>query len=410
MMVGPVARAVEQLHSAAPGDATDVLGAVAALQPVIRDFQDETERGVRIPPALVDRLRAPGLYRMAVPRALGGLQLDLLTLLRVVELAAEADGSVGWNLVNNATNQLVALSLPDAGILDIFADRPDPIVAGTVVPGGGRARTVSGGFVVSGRWRFGSGCQEAQWCVSNFSVWDGDEPRRHADGTPLLWRSFFPRADCSIHDTWNVTGMRGTGSHDWSVDEVFVPERRAVLIPPMPFTNQWQRWSGTLYALPVQAVLGPHHSVVATGIARAAIDALRALAVTKVPRGRARRLREDPQVQEAVARAEALLGAGQAFRGQLTAELWDTVAAGRPTTIEQRARCRLASVYAVDCARQAMDLVFRAGGSTSNEHGQRLERCWRDLNVVAQAATLMPEWYPVTGRVLLGLPPDPRLG
>ena len=126
---------------------------------------------------------------MAAPLALGGLQLDVLDLLRVVELASEADGSVGWNLINNSTNQLAALALPDEGVAELFGDRPDPIIAGTVVPGGGRAREVPGGYVVSGRWRFGSGCQEAQWCISNFSVFDGDEPRRGPDGTQRLWRS-----------------------------------------------------------------------------------------------------------------------------------------------------------------------------------------------------------------------------
>ncbi len=405
-----VTNAADRSRPAAVAEGANVLQAVVALQPVIRDCQDEIERGIRIPALLVERLRALGLYRMTVPRTLGGLQLDLLTFLRAVELSAEADGSVGWNLVNNAINQLVALSLPDAGTRDIFADRPDPIVAGTVVPGGGRATAVHGGYLVTGCWRFGTGCQEAQWFLGNFGVWDGDQPRRHPNGTPVVWRSFFPRGECSIVESWNVTGMRGTGSHDWSVEGVFVPERRAVPIPPTPFVNQWQRWPGALYALPVQALLGPHHSVVATGIARAAIDALAALAAAKVPRGRSGVLRDNPQVQEWVARAEALLGAGQAFRTAVTGDIWNTVVAGRPTTLDQRARCRLASVYAVDSARQAMDLMFRAGGSTSTEHGQRLERCWRDLNVVAQAATVVPEWYPVTGRVFLHLEPDPRLG
>ncbi|MBV9354790.1 MAG: acyl-CoA dehydrogenase family protein, partial [Chloroflexi bacterium] len=133
-----MARTVDQLHHATAGDAEDALEAIVALQPVIRDFQEETERGVRIPAPLVERLRAVGLYRMAVPRLLGGLQLDLLVLLQIVELAAEADGSVGWNLINNSTNQLAALGLPDEGVAEVFGARPDPIIGGTVVPGGGR--------------------------------------------------------------------------------------------------------------------------------------------------------------------------------------------------------------------------------------------------------------------------------
>ncbi|MGI9149620.1 MAG: hypothetical protein ACR2IK_24230 [Chloroflexota bacterium] len=346
---------------------------------------------------------------MVVPRTLGGRQVDLLTFLRVAELMAEGDASVGWNLANNAVGQLVALSLPAAGVEEIFRDGPDTIVAGTTLPGGGTGVPAEGGYVVTGRWPFGSGCRESQWMLANFEVQEGGQLRLQPDGTSALYRGYLRPAECTIIDSWDMTGMRGTGSHDWTVSEVFVPEHRTVRVDGRLLVNQWHTWPGTLYAVPVHALVGPHHSAVATGIARAGIDTLTELAGAKVPRGRGGLLRENTQVQESVARAEALLGAAQTFRAAATSAIWDTLAAGHATTLQQRARCRLAASFAVDSARQAMDLMYRAGGTTSSKRTHQLARCWRDLHVVAQAASVGPDWYPLVGRAFLGLETQPRL-
>jgi alkylation response protein AidB-like acyl-CoA dehydrogenase len=393
----------------ASAECSTLVETAAELRSIARGFQEDAERERRIPPPLVEQLREAGLYSMVVPKDLGGRQVDLMTYLRVAELMAEGDGSVGWNLANNAIGQLVALSLPDAGVEEVFRSGPDTIVAGTAVPGGGTAVAVDDGYVVNGHWSFGSGCRESQWMLGNFEILDGDQLRQNPDGSPALYRGLFPSAETSVIETWDMTGMRGTGSHDWTVTDVFVPEHRTVHVDGRLLSNQWQRWPGTLYALPVHAWVGPHHSVVATGIARAGIDTLTELAGAKVPRGRVGLLRENTQVQESVARAEALLGAAQVFRAAATRDVWDTVAAGNGTTLQQWARCRLAASFAVDSARQAMDLMYRAGGTTSSKRTHQLARCWRDLHVVGQAASTAPDWYPLTGRVFLGLDPGPRL-
>jgi alkylation response protein AidB-like acyl-CoA dehydrogenase len=203
--------------------------------------------------------------------------------------------------------------------------------------------------------------------------------------------------------------MRATGSFDWTVDDVFLPERRTMVHAGVPLDNQWSRWPGISYAVPAQAWVGPHHSAVITGIARAGIDALIELAGEKTPRGRTGRLCENPQVQDAVGRADAILNAGRAYRSAMITEIWNTVAAGQDTTLEQRARCRLAAVHATDSAREAMDLMYRHGGSTSFQRESRLAECWRDLHVVGQTAVLAPEWYPIGGRVFLKMDPGPRL-
>ena len=384
--------------------------AAAALRSVICGYHDELEREQRLPKALVEQFHAAGFYRLVRPRELGGLQADPLTYLRTVELLAEGSGSVGWNLCNNNIAQLVTLGLPDEGIQEIFGPGGDVAIAGTAVQGGGRAMPVDGGYRVTGRWPFGTGCQESAWMLGSFQILDGDQPRRSPDGTSVYWRGVFHRSEAqTVAGSWDVSGLRATGSFDWTVDDVFLPERRTMVHAGVPLDNQWSHWPGISYALPAQAWVGPHHSAVITGIARAGIDALIDLAVEKTPRGRTARLCENPQVQDAVGRADAILNAGRAYRTSTITEVWNTIAAGEDTTLEQRARCRLAAVHAADCAREAMDLVYRQGGSTSYRRESRLAECWRDLQVVGQAVTIMPEWYPMGGRVFLKMDPGPRL-
>ena len=400
-------------HQRLPSDieAQPVVQAAAALRSVIRKHRDELEREQRLPKALVEQCHAAGVYRLVRPQKLGGLEADPLTYLRVVELLSEGAGSVGWNVCNNNIAQLVTLGLPDEGVHEIYEDgRRDVAIAGTAVQGGGRAFPVDGGYRVTGRWPFGTGCQESGWMLGSFQILDGGEPRRSPDGSSVYWRGVFLRSEAQIVEgSWDVSGLRATGSFDWTVDDVFVPERRTMVHLGVPLDNQWSRWPGISYALPAHAWVGPHHSAVITGIARAGIDALITLAAEKTPRGRSARLCENPQVQDAIGRADAMLNAGRAYRTAMITELWNTVAAGEETTLDQRARCRLAAVYAADSAREAMDLMFRHGGSTSYRRASRLDECWRDLQVVGQAVTVMPEWYPMGGRVLLKMDPGPRL-
>ena len=305
----------------------------------------------------------------------------------------------------------MTLGLPDEGVQELYGHGRPTVVAGTAVQGGGQGVPVPGGYRVTGRWPFGSGCHQAAWMLGSFEIVENGEPRRGPGGTPIYQRGVFPRAEAEIvSGSWDVAGLRGTGSFDWKVEDAFLPERRTVGHTGALVLNEWGRWPGVSYALPVQCWVGPHHSAVIAGIARAGIDTLIELAGGKVPRGRTGALlRDNPQVQDAIGRADAMLNAGRAYRTAMITELWNTVASGKATTLEQRARCRLASTFAGDCAREAMDLVYRFGGSTSFKRESRLAECWRDLHVVAQTVTIAPEWYPIGGRVYLGMDPGSRL-
>jgi alkylation response protein AidB-like acyl-CoA dehydrogenase len=379
--------------------------AVAALRPTIRGYQAAIERERRLPLPLVEQLQDAGLYRLLVPRALGGAELDLVTVVRVLEFAAEGDGAVGWNLCTSAALSSAALSLPDDGVAELFADGPDVRFSGTTGPIGGQAEPVPGGYRVTGRWRFGSGCQEAQWFGAGCQVVVDGIAQQRADGSPDFRRVFFPAADCTVIDTWHVTGLGGTGSHDWAVHEVFVPERRT-----QRFGVDWRKWAGTLYTLaPYPAMAGTTFSAVATGIARTAIDALVDLAGSKKPLTATGLLRENPLTQDAVGRAEALLGAAQAYRSAVVGDVWATAARGQAVTRDQYARMRLAASYATDSAMQAVDLMYRAGGTTVIQREDGIGRCWRDIHIIGQNFNVDPEYYLLAGRAFLGLDPGPKL-
>src|SRR5262249_45613352 len=151
-----------------------------------------------------EQLHAARFYRMVRPPELGGLRVDPLTYVRVVELLSEAAGSVGWNVCNNNIAQLVTLGLPDEGVREIYGDGGDTAIAGTAVQGGGRAVPVDGGYRVTGRWPFGTGCQESPWMLGSFQILDGAELRRSPDGTSVHWRGVFARSEVQlVEGSWD---------------------------------------------------------------------------------------------------------------------------------------------------------------------------------------------------------------
>ena len=391
-------------------DAHPLVQQARAMHPILRHFAGQIEREQCFPRELVALLHEAGFYKLVVPRALGGLQVDPVIYTGIVETLAEGCGSVGWNIANNNIIKLVALGLPDDGVREILG-QGDSAIAGTAVAGGGQAVPVPGGYRGTGHWSFGTGCMEANWMLGSFSILDNGEPRVGPTGTPGHWRGIFRKEEVNIlPGTWDVAGLAGTGSFDWTVTDVFVPEHRVMLHAGAPLDNQWGHWPGLTYALPSVAWVGPHHSSVVTGIARAGIAALIELATVKVPRGRgSARLCESEQVQEAIARADTLLGAARLWRSTAIAEMWNTMATGAETTLLQRARCRLAAVNAGDAARQAMDMVYHFAGTTGFKRATRMAECWRDLHTVGQTGMVAPEWYPIGGRALLGMDPGPRL-
>jgi len=386
------------LTPATRGEADNLIEAARALKSEINAVRDELDRQRRLPPALVEAMRSAGLFSLWLPQTLGGPALNIIDFIKIIEELARFDGSVGWCATNAAGYSRLAGYLPSGVAAQIF-DGGRSVLAGTLNPTG-KAVAVAGGYRVTGRWAYGSGITHSNWTIGNCIVHDGDGPRRDGSGTPEVRLMIFPTSRVEIIDTWHVGGLRGTGSHDYRVVDLYVAQDYSFPgFTPMPTVT------GTLYALPMITVSAVTIAAVPLGIARAAIDALIDLAQAKTPMGSAVLLRDKPAVQADLGRAESLLRSARAFLFEAVQELWDEVEGGAPASMRKRALVRLANARAAAASVQVVDLMHRAGGGSSIYESNRLERCFRDVHAATQHIAVATANYEIGGRVLLGLDP-----
>ena len=381
-----------------PKDVEGFLRAARDLTPAIRAVRDDIDRERTLPAPLVKQLAEAGFFSIWLARSLGGPELTTLDFLRIIEELSRADGAVGWCAMVSAGYSRLSGYLSDAVARQIFGDG-STIVAGTINPTG-KAAVVPGGFRVGGNWNFGSFIQHSTWTVGSSVIFENGAPRRGPDGAPDMRLMLFPTSDIEILDTWHVGGLRGTGSHDFRVNDLFVPEERAIAA----FTAQPVR-PGTLFAAPFITVFQMALASVPLGIARAAIDAFVDLAEGKTPIGSSSRLREKASAQADVGKAEALLRSARAFLVESLHSVWDTVASGQMPSVPQRAIARLAAAQAAAASAQAVDLVYNAAGGTALYESNPIERCFRDVHATTQHVGIASVNFEISGRVLLGLDP-----
>ena len=376
--------------------------AVARLAPAVRMRADETERGRRLPLDLVETMAEAGIFRMCVPRSVGGGEVEPSMLVRVLEQLAEADGAAGWCAMIGATSGLIAGYLAADVARTIYGD-PRGVAGGVYAPSG-KAVPVDGGYRVSGRWAFASGAEHCAWLMGGSVIVENGAPRLLPNGAPDAPLMLFPAADVEVIDTWTVSGLRGTGSHDIAVRDLLVPADRAVsLVRDRP------RERGALYAFPAFGLLAIGIAAVALGIARRAIDELVQLAGGKTPTGSRRILADRPMVQMQVSEAEALVRSGRAFLLDAIGTAWDEARRDGAIGTQARLGARLAATNATLGAAKAVDLMYTAGGGTAVYATSSLQRCFRDVHVVTQHLMVAPATYELTGRVLLGLGTDTSL-
>lgn len=377
-----------------------VLGVARDLAPLIKEYAGQADRERRLPPPLVEALAQANLFMLLVPRSVGGPELDPIPFLHVIEELAAADGSTGWCVVVGAeANGFLGAWLPEAAAGDLLFGRANVVSASSVTQGG-RAVATGDGYRVSGRWRYASGCLHSDWLLADCTIVDGDTPRTGPDGKPLVRYMTLPRDECEIIDTWSVVGLRGTGSNDFAATDVFVPEERTLDMYREP-----PRVRTAAYSLPLGGLLAPSNAVVATGIARGAIDAFIALAREKTPFLSRALLRDDPRIQMQVAEAEGALQSGRAFLFGALDDACRSITAGSPVSVRQTALIHLAAVQAARKAAEAVDIVRDAAGASSIFTTSPLERAFRDVHVVTQHLALTPRLQEDAGRVLLGLEP-----
>jgi alkylation response protein AidB-like acyl-CoA dehydrogenase len=380
----------------------DIVAAAIRLAPAVHAAADEAERMRQTPPELAAEITKAGIYQMYLPRSMGGPETPPLIAFRVVEELSKADGSVGWCAMIATALSLNAGRLPAEVGRELAGTPADYRGAGSARPGG-RAWEVPGGYRVKGRWNFASGIQNARWLYCTCIMTDGDAPRRTAAGTPELRALWVPRESVTIVDTWSVMGMRGTGSQDFTVDDIVVPAARSCLSDAPPYET------GPLYNQRAWYVnLWTPSAANALGIARGAIDSLAEIAATEASTMSANLLRDRPMVQTRIAEAEAIVNAARAYVFDAVGRLWSTVCAGKIPSDQQVAQGRLALVHAMHEAVRAVDKVFHAAGTNAIYTRLPLERAFRDVHVAVQHAAGLPGYFESAGKVLLGLRPgDP---
>ena len=375
---------------------------LSQLEPLLRTDGVVGERGRDLTPETVRALRDNGFFRIWRPRALGGMELEPTFAIRLFEKLAEIDSAAAWVVSNSAVITSFFQVFSDDGIDEIFA-APDTIVAGGWFPPGA-AVPVDGGYRVTGQWAFGSGCRHADWLTGMTVILDAQgQPELGPNGTPSLLLLAVPAAETEVVDHWDTLGMRGTGSHDVAMSDVFVPTRRTFVV--QPFTSPGSAFAGPLYKFHMW-IGGPEIAAVALGVAQAALAAFTSLAQQKTPSYTTQVLSDRGNVQDHVARATADIGAGRAYLHRALDDAFGHFEGGGAPDPLLLAPVQLASCHAVEAATRAVDLLQTVAGTSAIRAEQGLERHFRDVHTIAQHTLASAARYESVGQLLLGKQSD----
>ena len=378
--------------------ATSPLEAAQKLAPLIRSSADETDAARELSRPLFEALADAGLFHLAVPRSIGGGEIDLPSYVEVIEEIGKADASTGWAVNQGAIYATYAARMPRDVARAIWMDIPRSVVANTPAPTA-KAVVVPGGYRVTGRQGFSTGCRHASWVAAHGQIIENGQVRLEGD-QPEMRYFFVPVAEAELLDTWHVRGMRGTGTHHFAVNDVFVPAERTVLSATAPALEP-----GPLYKIPRTLAFASGDAAVALGMARSCLDTFAELAGSKTPRAMPALLRDQSMVQVNVGQAEAALRSGRAFLMETVRDIWSEALAG-VVTLERRAVLRLATTHGIRLAAQVIDTVYNAAGATAAYEGNLIQRHFQDIHVITQHLQGRMAHYELVGRHWLGLSVD----
>jgi alkylation response protein AidB-like acyl-CoA dehydrogenase len=369
------------------------------LAPMIRTYADDVEEERALPKPLFDALHDAGMFLLAFPRSMGGGEIDLPTYIQVIEEIGKADASTGWVVNQCAIFATYAARMPRDVARAIWIDTPRSVVANTPLANA-QGVVVPGGYKVTGRQGFSTGCRNASWVAAHAEVIENGRVRLDR-GQPETRYMFVPVAEAELVDTWKVRGMRGTGTDHFQVNEVFVPAERTVLSVTAPL-----RETGPLYQLPRTLLFASGDASVALGLARTCLTTFADLAGAKTPRAMQALLRDQSMIQVTVGQAEANLRSAHAFLTEAVRDIWNQVTATGAPTLDQRAALRIATTHGIRVAAQIVDAVYSAAGATAVYEDNLLQRHFQDIHVITQHLQSRLSHYELVGRHWLGLAVD----
>jgi alkylation response protein AidB-like acyl-CoA dehydrogenase len=368
----------------------DYIKRAGSLGTKIAAASDEIERRGELPPEVVSALIENGFFRLLQPRSVGGVELDPIKFVQVLEEIARHNASAAWCLGQNNGCSMTAAYLDPAVAKTIFGPSDGILAWG---PGPATMQPAPGGYRLSGTWSFASGSHHATWLGAHVA-----EP----NGSGTIRTLLFPKSSAEMKESWRVVGLRGTGSDGYSVTDLFVPEEFTVLRGP----DVRPREQGRLYCFTRGNLYASGYAGVALGIARGMLEDFIELARDKVPRGASGTLRENNVVQSLVAQAEAKLRSSRAFLLGTLDEMWDEAGSSGHFSRSQSARLRLASTWAIHQARDVVSALYHAAGSTAIFDDNPFERRFRDMHTASQQSQGRPIHLETVGQILLGLEPQ----
>ncbi len=379
-----------------------LLAIARKLGPLIRQHTDSAERTRRLSPEVIGALAESELFRLLLPRSLGGLEVDPVTFSLIVEEVASFDSAAGWALQAGNSGAWWAARLPTEGAEEIYTGNPNAVMSAAFHPPQQAVET-AGGYRITGRGPLASNIHDAAWLFLTALVMDGDRPRM-VDGMPQVLGLVIRASEVEIVDTWYALGMRATDSNDVVMNGVFVPAART--FPLVPVFQPGAHHGGPLYRFPGIGVAVLCIASVPLAVARGAIMELRDLARRKTAFGFARPLAERPAVQATLARAEAKLRAARLLYYDTFGAAWERTVAGEPHSLEQKADLLLAGSHVATTAAAVTDMMHRVAGSSGIYARNPLERHFRDAQTLRHHGFLSENRFETVGQVYFGVPPE----
>jgi indole-3-acetate monooxygenase len=374
-------------------DGASILANARLVAPVLREDATECESQRRLTARAVEALRASGVFRMPMPRAWGGPEVDICTQIEIVEELSAADASAGWCAMIGSDGGFYTAALDDAVARGLYPDL-DMVTAGWIAPAG-RLHRVGGGYRLEGRWQFGSGCTHADVIIGGALVVEDGNIVTTPDDRPEWRIAMLPAEHFEILDTWHTIGLAGSGSHDYTADGVVVPAEQT--FRPRDLKSPGR--DGTLYAWP--GMFSANLPGVPLGIGRAALEVTQVLLEDKVLVPEMRPARDDGRVQEGFALAHALVASARSYVFDVLGDLWSTLRAGAEPSRDLRARLFGLHGHTVrtclDAVRRLVDIL----GSASIYRSCPLERHLRDLTTISQHLLAQARSTETVGALLL---------
>jgi indole-3-acetate monooxygenase len=375
-------------------EAVGLVERARGLQALITREADEIERTRRLTPAVTSALIENGLYRALLPQSVGGHEAPLEIFMQMQEEIAKADASTAWCLGQCSVCAMIAAYLKPEAANEIFNTPPGILAWGAIAH---EVKAVEGGYVASARWDFASGSRQASWLGAHVRVVETDgTPRKKRDGSNEIRTILFPVTSAKMYDVWDVIGLKGTGTDSYSVENLFIPDKFAVLRDDMSAVLE----KGTLYKLTTHSVYSMGFAATSLGVARATLDAAIDLARKKVPQGLGA-MRENNAVQGLIGRTEANLRAARAYLYATAAEVWRDLEAGSAVTEAHRVAIRIAATWTIHQSASVVDTAYHMSGATAVFAANPFERRFRDIHAIAQQLQARDTHYEDGGRAIL---------